>query len=294
MKSHSLPGFFRIPLWDVFEFLAGELKREDIFTRANSMAYSFFLSLFPSIIFMFTLLPYIPVPNLEEVIKRSIQEIMPVNAHAFLFEAVENLTSIPRSGLLSLGFLLALFFASNGMLTMIRGFEKSYEVSFRERNFLRKRGVAISLTLFLGLALLVSGTLIVGGNRVLSFIFGTGHELSFFISLVKWSAILLLYYSVISVIYRFGPPLKRKFRLLSPGGSLATLFCIVTSVAFSYFIDNFGTQSKVYGSLGALIVILVWMQLNCFILLAGFELNASIAVNRDLRQRKRSMKEKRE
>ncbi|NND31481.1 MAG: YihY/virulence factor BrkB family protein, partial [Saprospiraceae bacterium] len=201
------------------------------------------------------------------------------------------LTSIPRGGLLSVGFVLALFFASNGMLTLMRGFEKSHEVSFKERNFLRKRMIAIALTLFVGLAFLSSGVLIVAGNFILSFIFGSENEKTFLIVLIKWMAIIFLFYSVISMIYRFGPPLKKKFGLTSPGTTLATIICIVTSVGFSYFVDNFGTQSRVYGSLGALIVMLVWMQMNCFILLAGFELNASIAVNRDLRQKKRDQKQ---
>ena len=292
MRNHSFPGFAKIPIWDVLTFLVGELRREDIFTRANSMAYSFFLSLFPSIIFMFTLLPYIPINDFDTVIDRSIEEIMPLNAHDFLFETIDSLTSIPRGGLLSVGFLLALFFASNGMLTLMRGFEKSHEVSFKERNFIKKRMIAIALTGFVGLSFLISGTLIVAGNYLLSLIFGAENEKTFLITLIKWLAIIFLFYSVISMIYRFGPPLKKKFGLASPGTTLATIICIVTSVGFSYFVDNFGTQSRVYGSLGALIVMLVWMQMNCFILLAGFELNASIAVNRDLRLRIREQKKK--
>jgi len=237
---------------------------------------------------MFTLLPYIPINDFEGVMKRSIRNVMPVNAHAFLFETIDNITSIPQGGLLSVGFILALFFASNGMLTMMHGFEKSHEVSFKERNFIKKRLIAIALTVFLGISFLLSGTLIVAGNKVISLIFGADNENQTIISLVKWLAILFLYYSVISMIYRFGPPLRKKFGLLSPGSTMATILCIITSVVFSYFIDNFGTQSRIYGSLGALIVMLVWMQLNCFLLLAGFELNASIAVNRDLRQRKKN------
>ncbi|MBK8503669.1 MAG: YihY/virulence factor BrkB family protein [Saprospiraceae bacterium] len=287
MRLHSLPGFFGIPIWDVFTFLVGELKREDIGTRANSMAYSFFLSLFPSIIFMFTLLPYIPIQDFDEVIKSAIRQIMPVSAHAFLFETVESVTSIPHGGLLSLGFVLALFFASSGMLSLMRGFEKSHEVSFKARSFIKKRGIAIGLTLLVGLSFLVSGTLIVAGNKLISFLFG-GARYLLVVSFIKWFAVLLLFYSVISMIYRFGPPLKKKFGMMSPGTTLATLVSLLTSVTFTYIIDNFGTQSRIYGSLGALIVILLWMQMNSFILLAGFELNASIAVNRDLRQRKRS------
>ncbi|MCB0665130.1 MAG: YihY/virulence factor BrkB family protein [Saprospiraceae bacterium] len=287
MRTHSLPGFFGIPIWDVFIFLVNELKREDIVTRANSIAYSFFLSLFPTIIFMFTLLPYIPIHDLDEVIKSAIRQIMPVNAHAFLFETVESLTSIPRGGLLSVGFVLAVIFASSGMLTLMRGFEKSYDVSFKARTFFAKRGIAIGLTSFVGLSFLISGTIMVTGDKLLLLLFGSDEHL-FIVSVIKWLSLLVLFYSVISVIYRFGPPLKRKFGLLSPGTTLATVVSLITSAAFTYIIDNFGTQSRVYGSLGALIVILVWMQMNCFILLAGFELNASIAVNRDLRQRKKS------
>lgn len=286
MRTHSLPGFFGIPIWDVFVFLVNELKREDIVTRANSIAYSFFLSLFPTIIFMFTLLPYIPIENLDEVIKSAIRQIMPVNAHAFLFETVESLTSIPRGGLLSVGFLLAVIFASSGMLTLMRGFEKSYEVSFKARTFLVKRGIAIGLTSFVGLSFLISGTLMITGDKLLLLLFGSDEHL-LIVSVIKWLSLLVLFYSVISVIYRFGPPLKKKFGMMSPGTTLATVVSLITSAAFTYIIDNFGTQSRIYGSLGALIVILVWMQMNCFILLAGFELNASIAVNRDLRHRKK-------
>lgn len=287
MRTHSLPGFFGIPIWDVFIFLVNELKREDIVTRANSIAYSFFLSLFPTIIFMFTLLPYIPIHDLDEVIKSAIRQIMPVNAHAFLFETVESLTSIPRGGLLSVGFVLAVIFASSGMLTLMRGFEKSYDVSFKARTFFAKRGIAIGLTSFVGLSFLISGTIMVTGDKLLLLLFGSDEHL-FIVSIIKWLSLLVLFYSVISVIYRFGPPLKRKFGLLSPGTTLATVVSLITSATFTYIIDNFGTQSRIYGSLGALIVILVWMQMNCFILLAGFELNASIAVNRDIRQRKKS------
>ncbi len=287
LQTHSFPGFFKIPLWSIIVFVAAELKREDIFTRANAMAYSFFLALFPSIIFIFTLLPYIPVERLDEVLQQAIEDFMPANAHAFLLDTVQSIASIPRGGLLSTGFLLALFFASNGMLTMMRGFEKAHRVTFKERSYLQKRWVAVALTLLVGLAVLASGILIVGGNKVIQFVFGQDRSIPWLFTTIRWLAVVFLFYSVISMIYRLGPPLRRKFTLLSPGGTLATLLCLFTSAGFSAFINQYGAQDKLYGSLGALIVMLVWMQLNCFILLAGFELNASIAVNRDLRQIKR-------
>ena len=288
-KHTSLPGFFKIPIWDIMVFLIGELKKEDIVTRSESMAFSFFLSLFPAIIFMFTLIPYLPIDDIDGVIRTAIHEVMPDSAHAFLFETVDSITSIPRGGLLSLGFILALIFASSGLMTMIRGFEKSYKVSFKERSFLRKRGIALGLTLFVGLSVIVSGVIVVAGNRILSLIFDEDAESGatiFLFGSIKWLSILFLFYSVISVIYKFGPALRKRMALASPGTTMATIATLFTSILFSYIIDNFGTTNRIYGPLGSLIIMLIWIQINCFILLAGYELNASIAINRDLRTAK--------
>ncbi len=283
-EKRSLPGFFRIPIWDVGVFIYNELKRDDITTRANSMAFSFFLSLFPAIIFLFTLIPYIPIDDFETILQNFVQEVMPVTAHEYVFETIDNLRSIQREGLLSVGFVLAFFFASNGMLSMMKGFEKSYKVSFKERNFFKKRIIAIWLTVLLGLLLLSSIVFIVLGNIVVNVFWDSGGLNYYLIQALRWFTMIFLFYSVISSLYRFGPPLKRKFSFFTPGATMATLFAIVTSLIFSYFVDRFGSYSRIYGSLGALIVTLIWMQLNCFIILAGFELNASIAVNRDLKR----------
>ena len=250
------------------------------------MAFSFFLALFPAIIFIFTLVPYIPYENFEDVLRNEIQQVMPENAHAFLFEIIDNLRSIEREGLLSLGFILAFFFASNGMIAMMKGFEKSYDVSFKARNFFRKRAIAVWLTTLLIVLLIVSVALIIWSNTVLNYVFDPTSfaNLNYYVLQgLRWAIIIILFYSVIAAIYRFGPPLKRKFGFFSPGATLAALSSILTSIIFSYFVDNFGRWDIIYGPLGALIVMLVWMQINCFIILAGFELNASIAVNRDIK-----------
>ncbi len=218
---------------------------------------------------------------------------MPVNAHEFLFETVDQIRSIPHGGLLSIGFILALFYASNGMLSLMSGFEKSYEVTYKARSFFKKRAVALGLTVLVGSLFLVSAVMIIGGSKIISYLFsGTPDQFNQFIfQSLRWISIFFLFYSIIAVLYKFGPAVKRKFNLFSPGANLATLLCILTSVALSYFVDNFGSQSRIYGSLGALIVMLVWMQANSFILLIGYELNASIAVNRDLRKKREEERE---
>ena len=297
-QTHSFPGFFRVPIYDVVLFIYNESQRRDLTTRANSMAFSFFLSLFPALIMLFTLLPlfqeyllhyFLENENYYEILNRQLQAILPGEAGRSLYEFIEDITSNPRIGLLSFGFVLALFFASNGMMTLMHSFDKSYlKTTFKSRGELKKRGISILLTLQLGLLLMASIVFIILGNLIITSIsdfirldFFTKYSLYF----VRWLVIFILFYTVISIIYRYGAGMYRKFKFLTPGATMATILSILTSVVFSFYVDNFGAYNKFYGSIGTIIVVMIWIQLNAFILLVGFELNASIAVNRDLKKR---------
>ncbi len=248
---------------------------------------------------LFTLLPYLrkyilryllpdeAEENFTEILKTEIQVFLPGNAGVEIALFIEDLITNPRVGLLSFGFFLALFFASNGMLTMMQGFEKAYTRTFKKRKPFRKRLIAIFLTFQLGILLLASVVLIIMGNFLI-------HTLNHWVELDKitgwalfftrWLAIIFLFYMVISIIYRYGMPTRRKFKLFSPGATVATVLCIVTSVGFGFYVDNFALYNKLYGSFGTIIVTMLWLQLNSLALLIGFELNASIAVNRDMRE----------
>lgn len=283
-KQTTLPGFGGIPIYVVINFFFQELKKESLIVRANAMAFSFFLSLFPSLIFLFTLLPYLPIDDLIVTFKRSIQQVMPSQGAEYLFLIIDQVTSIPRGGLLSLGLLLAIFFASNGIQTMLRGFYKSYEVSYKIRSGLQTRWVSIRLTLFLGVLLICSLILIVIGRGTLDHLL-IGASINwvsgFSLIVLRWVVLLALYYAGLSIIYRYGPALKRRVKFFSPGTTLATTLSIASSIAFSFYVSKFNTYDRVYGSLGALIVMMLWLQINSLILLIGYELNASIAINRD-------------
>lgn len=297
-KRNSLPGFLGIPIYDIIVFLIKETKSIDLFTRANSMAYSFFLSIFPSLMSLFTLLPYVRqyllqflFPNVDDrfdaVLKDEIQQFMPGNTGVVISNFIEDITTNPRVGLLSLGFFLAILFASNGMLTMMHGFEKSYKRTFKQRKPLRKRLISIVLTFQLGFLLVASVILIILGNSLINALSAwiqLDKLTAFSISFVRWIVIILMFYTVISIIYRYGIPTRRKFKMFSPGATLATILSISTSVAFSFYVDNFGQYNKLYGSFGTVIVTMIWIQLNSLVLLIGFELNASIAINRDKRE----------
>jgi membrane protein len=254
------------------------------------MAFSFFISIFPAIIVLFTLLAYTPLyENFDEVLRQSIDEVMPGDAGNMLFKTVQDIATIPRSGLLSFGFFLSIWFASNGMLTMMVGLEKEYAEAFRRRSELEKRLIAIQLTFLLALTLVVSVILVILGNTILGFVFQfvkTDFITRWAVFSFRWIVVIALFYTGISTIYRYGSSTHRKIPFFTPGATLATLLSILSSWGFSFYVDNFGTYNKVYGSIGTLIVLMVWLQLNCLIILIGFELNASILVLRARRRQK--------
>jgi membrane protein len=297
-KHRSLPGFYGVPIYNVIVFVINEMRRLDLEMRANSIAFSFFMSLFPSLLTLFTLLPflqqyllqYLPEgENFNLILQTEIQKLMPGEAGNTLYEFISDITTNPRVGLLSFGFILAIYFSSNGMLAMMQSFEKSYKTTFRQRGMIKKRLVAIFLTGLLGALLIASIVLIILGSfliNLLSEYIAMAGLSTRAIDLLRWVAIILLFYVGIAVIYRYGAATHKRIALLSPGATLATTLSILSSVAFSFYIDELGrfdTYAQFYGSIATIIIVMLWMQLNSLILLIGFELNASIAINRDIR-----------
>lgn len=286
-KTHSLPGFFKTPIYDIVIFLFNETQRVTIVMRANAVAFSFFLSLFPTIIALFTLLTMFPLyDTFQNEINSYIDYIMPSTAGQQVKLTIGNLVK-PDAKVLSLSFLLALYFSSNGMLTLMAGFEKSHLKSFKKRSAWEKRLLALGLTLLLALMLVVSVVLIVLGKLIIGWAADLFHltlETLQLINIFRWLIILMLFYFGIAFIYRYCVALRRKLPWLTPGATLATVLSIFSSLLFSFYVNAFNTYNKVYGSIGTIIVLMLWIHINVFVLLVGFELNASIAVNRDLKE----------
>lgn len=296
-KENSFIGFHGVPIYDVIVFVIHEVQRDDLFTRANSVAFSFFLSLFPSLLTIFTLLPFVldvlviwypAINDFNATLDEEISSVMPGQAGEFVLVFVQEVTNSPRIGLLSFGFLLAIYFSSNGMLALMSAFEKSYVKTFRRRNVLKKRLVAAGLTLLVGLFIAGSTIFVILGNSIIYWMteaLNLGSFTTFLISALRWFIMLALYYVTIGSLYRYGAATHKKFSYFSPGVTLATVLSLATSVAFSFYIDGFDrydTYIKFYGSIATIIIVMLWMQLNALILIIGFELNAAIAVRRDL------------
>jgi len=294
-KTTSFFGLGGVPIYNVIKFIIQESINDDIITRARSVAFSFFLSIFPSILILISvgaLLPFDLVPWLQSVL----QGVLPETAENFLFDVIGDLEQLPHSGLLSIGFLLAIYFSSSGVNTLMAGFSKSYHSTFKQRSWIRHQFVAILLTGILFIMLIVTTLLLLTGNFLIAWLVDRvelGITPTILIQLLKWVIIISLFYSIIAMIYKIGPALRKKFKFFSPGATVATVITILITLGFSVYVNNFGTYNKLYGSIGAVIALMVWLQLICTIILLGFELNASIAVNRDLREKRQVDKEKR-
>lgn len=288
-RSHTLPGFHGSSVHTVFSFISTELKNNDLNTRASAISFSFFLALFPTLIFIFTLTAYLPKQlDFYKALEEYIFTLMPDKAEDFFWKnIVSSLRPRAKSSILSIGFILAVYFASNGIKSLMRGFDKANKVSFRRRSWIEVEATALLLTFLTSLLFIFSIIVLILGSQIFKWFFGL-LKLStltlFAIKLLQYLIISVLFYGVIALIYRFGPALRKPFKRFSPGSIFATVTSILSSVIFGYFVDHFSNYHKVYGAISALIITLVWIRINVLILILGFELNASIAVNRDLQK----------
>jgi membrane protein len=280
-KHTSLIGFEGLPIYTVLEFFFKEIQKEHLNTKSTSLAFSFFLAIFPATIFLFTLIPYIPVNNFQDQLLNILAQVLPANA----FEAVQTtLTDIIKNqngGLLTFGFIAALFFSSNGIMALMRNFNKA-SLMLDKRPVWKKRRTAIVLTFVISIMLIIGVSLIVAGNYIISILeqyeLFKGAFIRYSLVALNWIIILLLFLSIISTLYYFAPAAAKKFKFISAGSSLATLLSIGSSSGFAFYVNNFNSYNKIYGSIGTLIVIMIWLYLNSMILLIGFELNASIKI----------------
>lgn len=282
-KTIILPGFSPLPLYTVASFFFQEIGKDELINKASSLAYSFMLAIFPAIIFLFTLIPYVPIDNFQEQLMSLIALILPAEAYAAvkltLFDIVKN----QNSKLLSFGFVFALIFSTNGVHNLMEAFNKS-SLIIETRSWLKQRLVALYLTLLVLFALIFALIVMTIGEYILN-IFKSefGFRDSFWIyvlNLARWSIIIVLYFVTIAILYRYGPAHSKKWKFFSAGSWMSTILAILTFWGFSFYINNFGNYNKLYGSIGTLIVLMIWLYLNSLIILIGFELNASIDLSK--------------
>lgn len=289
-KHISFPGFNGVPLYNVMVFFWRSIVNGALSTRASAISFSFFMALFPAIIFLFTLIPYIPIDNFQNELFLLIKDMVPENAFQAIEGTVKDILTRHRGDLLSLGFFMALIFSTNGFASMMVAFDSSLH-SFERRTWLGQRIIALVLLVILSFFLACAIGLITSGQHLINYLVLNGYLKGNFIvyalSIGKWFIITFLFFAAFSFLYYLAPAKKTTWRFITPGSMLATVLCMVTFIGFNYYINHFGRYNKLYGSIGTLLVIMLLMYLFSTILLIGFELNASI--NEAIKQSRREM-----
>jgi membrane protein len=275
----SLPGFKGKSIYQVGKFFVNGLFKEDLNLRASSLAFNFFIAIFPLIIFLFTLIPYIPIENLEELITAFIEKFLPAKTFAFIDGTIADIINNQNAGLLSFGFIAALYFSSNGFASMLAAFDTGV-ASKLQRNWFDIRLKSIIL-LFLVVSLLITTVLLsITFNYGFNFLEGkvalSDRFIKFALTAVEYILTVSLVYFIFSSLYFFGSNKGNKWRFFSAGSTVATLLSIVSTYGFRLYVENFNSYNKLYGSVGTLLVLMILIYVNCFVVLIGFELNRSI------------------
>jgi membrane protein len=274
-----LPGFRGVPLYDVGLFFIRGMQKSSISLRANAISYSFIIAFVPAVLFLFTLIPYIPVTGLEDNIMLTLQEVIPKEAFILLRSTIEDIITNQQTGLLSISVLISLYFASNGVIAIMNAFNQSSH-SIESRTVIKKHLVSFLLVFILAVNMIVSGAALAFSSVFLYFIEGKGiisdNFTLFLLQAGQWVIILLTSLIAFSCIYYLAPAKKRIFPFFSAGSIIASFLSVISFKVFTIFIENFSNYNKFYGSLGTMIMIIVWINLTALMLLIGFELNASI------------------
>jgi membrane protein len=279
-KRWLLPGFEGVPLYDVIHFFYRQVKTVSITERAAAISYNLIMAIPPSFLFLFTLLPHLPFikkMDLETQIKLLIKQFIPAQGYNDTIINFIDTTFFqsPRIGLISFSLVLALFFASNAMIGIMRSFNKLY-IGFEKRKIVHRRWMAIKLTALLFGLVLGCLLLLISQRAALKLMGIQKASIREIIFYIRWVFIVGLVFYSIAFIYKFAPAVKKRWKLVSPGAIVASTLSILTTLGFSAFVNNFGRYNALYGSIGAVIVIMALIYLNSLVLLIGFELNVSI------------------
>jgi len=282
-KRITLPGFNGIPIYDVAVFFFRGLTEGYITSRAGSISYSVFLAIFPFMIFLFTIIPFIPIDNFQQSLLGIIQDFMPAMAFESVKETIIDIVTRPRSSLLILNLILTLYFSTNGVNSLIEAFNNTYH-ALETRSSFKQYLVSILIVLINSFLLIIAIGLITFGSALLSWVLPDSIQNSvmvvFLLQLLRWLIILGLLLMAISLIYYLAPVNQKSFRFFSPGSMLATFLIVITTLGFNFYVDHFSSYNALYGSLATLMIVLVWIYINAISLIVGFELNASIRTAR--------------
>jgi membrane protein len=259
-----------------------ELYREstddDIFNGAAVLGFYLTLAIFPAVIFVMALLPYLPVPRIDQAIMDLLRQALPPSASEMFVGVVGEVTSQPRGGLLSFGLLATIWATSTGMYAIIQQLNISYDVN-ETRGFIRARVVAIGMSLLFAALVIGSFSLIVLGGQMQEWLatrVDVGNTLLTAFAVFRWLVIVAALLLAFALIYYLAPNVKQEFIFITPGSILGVAMLLLASLGFAWYVQNVGNYSATYGSVGAVIVLMLWLYIAGLAILFGSEVNALI------------------
>lgn len=294
-KRTHLRAFSGLSIYDVGHFFFGQIQKVGINERAAAISFNFLMAIPAACIFLFTLVPYLPISKqFSAELLVLAKDLTPnYNTYTLVRDFITDFMNTPRNGLLSFGFLLAVFYASNAMMGIMRSFDRSL-IPVKKRTFLSSRWTAIKLTSLFMLFVIATIILQITQGAVLKIILESLNNdtfiVRFIVKAIRWIIIAALFFYSIAFIYKYAPSVHKRWGLNSPGTVLATVLIILTTYLFSFWVNNFGSFNKVYGSIGTILILMLLIFINSLILLIGFELNVSLTYLK-LQAEQRSKKE---
>ncbi|MFT4661285.1 MAG: membrane protein [Patiriisocius sp.] len=279
-KKIVLPGFDGHSLYYITRFFFRGINEGAIGTRAASISFRVIMAILPFFIMLLSFIPFIKIGGFQENLFLGISSIMPADAYKLMEDTVNQMILDQNTTILSIGFLLTLYYASNSISAILIAFNGSVNL-VEKRTFIVQKLISLLLILVFAIFIFLAVGLITASNSLAAYLeeiaFLSDNFQVFIFYAINYVVTLILFMIAISILFYVGNPDARKWRLVSAGSIFSSVLMILVSFAFAYFVNNFGNYNKFYGGLGAVIAFFIWINFNSTILIMGFELNTSIS-----------------
>jgi membrane protein len=257
-----------------------EFQRDDALGIAAQLAYYLILALFPFILVLVSLLGTFGSEELASEVLGYFQQVMPEQAYAIIKDFTDNIISgkAEAPGLFTFGILFTLWAASGAFAALINALNRAYDVQ-ETRPFWKVRGIAILMTLGLSVLILIGVLLLVLGPQIgeaIANVFGLERTFLLVWEVARWPVALFFMMFTVALLYYFAPDVDQPFRWITPGGLIGVVLWVLASVGFNFYVSNFGSYNKTYGSIGAVIVLLLYLYISSLTILFGATLNATL------------------
>jgi len=283
LKKIKVPGLEGMSLYDVLEMYILGIVRGALTSRAGGIAFSFFMALFPAALFILTIIPYIPIENFNDIFTSFIEQVLPPETYDSVDLVLKDIANNRYGGLLSFGFVLSVFLMTNGINTLFGGFEYTYH-QLQTRSIIKQYFVSMMVALLLALLLFLTIGAIIYFEIAIHNLQDSGYvdDDLFWINVSQYVLTFIMLFTTVATFYYLGTKEGRNISFFSAGAVLTTILIIINFRIFGIYVKRFAQYNELYGSIGTLLVLMLFIWLNSIILLLGFELNAAmIRLKRD-------------